>query len=109
MMLNGTIGNLVTSIGKVVPGSGQGLISSIDNGYGSQTSNFASNQQGNRQVQSNQRGQVQGPLSNAGSFYSNMGGVGPQGSANYEKVQAKYALNKANSNLYTIDNSGHSS
>ena len=37
------------------------------------------------------------------SFYSSMGA--PQGSHNYEKVQAKYKGGQQQANLYTIDNS----
>jgi hypothetical protein len=53
-------------------------MNSIDNqGYSSQTNHNPRHQ---KDHMSN------GTMSNQGSFYSNMGGLAPQGSANYEKV-----------------------
>ena len=86
MMQNNGVSSIINSIGKVIPGQGAGIMGSIDNagmnGYGSQTSNFSSVQQGQHrgnfsvhQRAGSNGGMSQGPLSNAGSFYSNMGGI----------------------------------
>lgn len=50
MMNNQGVSSIINNIGKIVPGQGAGLIGNIENaglnGYGSQTSNFSSVQQG---------------------------------------------------------------